>query len=71
MYVILFVEETNAVTWLKYNREPWSEVLRLWNVTHTMRQESSAASLQEFIESWPTIEDPRAYSLVYSDKSQF
>lgn len=61
---LFFVEETEAITWLKFNREPWAEVIRLWKITHRHRLSSLTKTLAEYISSWPSIEDPRADSLV-------
>lgn len=60
---MIFIED-NAITWLKYNREPWEEVQRLWNDTLNLRKSSKCHTLSEFIQEWPIIEDPRAQTLV-------
>lgn len=60
----LFIDETNALTWLKYNREPWAEVLENWNKTYTLRRDFVGKTVKDFLHEWPILSDPRSESLV-------
>lgn len=63
----LFLEEGNAVTWLKHHREPWEDVLHHWKFTFNLRQEATVVKVSDLMVTWPVLADPRANSLVCSN----
>lgn len=65
MKVIFFTEELEQhATWLKYNKEPWSEVLIHWQATVDLRVKAKNNSVQDLITDWPILKQPLGYTLV-------
>lgn len=60
----LFLDDINAITWLKHYREPWEDVKSKWGQTFHIRQTANCQKVADVIDEWPVLYDPRATSLV-------
>lgn len=53
--------------WLKYNIEPWEEVVRRWKSTASMRLKDNSDKTRTVLEvynEWPVLKDPNGLYLV-------
>lgn len=65
------VDCNDSYIWLKNNREPFTDVIEHWNKTYVKREQSSVASVAQFVNDWPILSLPNAYILVKTDSHNF
>lgn len=54
---------SDDINWLKYNKQPWTEVLRKWTSTSQFRVQGFLSG-DKTIANFPTVNDPKADCLV-------
>lgn len=56
----------NSVAWLQNSKEPWTEVVKHWKNTTTLRKpgHTSASTVAQFLEEWPVLKLKLGYTLV-------
>jgi len=62
-----------AIRWLKISREPWTDVLKNWDITYDIRQKTlldpkgggdKPLSVTDYFSQWEVLSLPQGYTLV-------
>jgi len=62
-----------AIRWLKISREPWTDVLKNWDITYDFRQKTlldpkgggdKPLSVTDYFSQWEVLSLPQGYTLV-------
>lgn len=56
--------ESDDVTWLKNNLEPFEEVTSKWKRTFENRLEWKSKTIEEYFDTFPCLQGPEGYELV-------
>lgn len=62
-----------AIRWLKISREPWTDVVKNWDITYNSRQKTlldpkgggdKQLSVADYFSQWQVLSLPQGYTLV-------